>query len=265
MSMSNCAHERGAPPFNRKKVAVVTFYSLANELKPDEEVAARHIKHYLGRYDLFAVAPQGGSLDISGIETIRVPRHFFGSVQAHTSFVLGPRMYEMFSEYEYLLLHHLDALVFSDQLLEWCEAGYDYIGAPWWDDHKKRLIVGCGGFGLRRISAFLNMFRSRVRSYDPEASWKKFSEGRTTAERAVLRPLKYLKHLPAFNGVKRDLRNTRRQGFNEESFIIDRAHHYLPGFRIAPLADALRFGFGSGSNSALRLRGECFLLGVIPG
>ena len=39
-------------------------------------------------------------------------------------------LYSRFEKYEYMLIYQLDAFVFSDRLMEFVEAGYDYIGAP---------------------------------------------------------------------------------------------------------------------------------------
>ena len=51
--------------------------------------------------------------------------------------------WEKFADYEYVLMYHLDALVFSDQLQEWCGKGLDYIGAPFL--RCDRCAVGEGG------------------------------------------------------------------------------------------------------------------------
>ena len=45
-----------------------------------------------------------------------------------------------------------------------------------------------------------------------------------------------------YNNVRWDLDNWNK---NEDLFIADRAKHYYPDFKIAPLEVALRFGFES--------------------
>jgi hypothetical protein len=61
--------------------------------------------------------------------------------------------------------------VFKDELLEWCEKGYDYIGAPWVripPPNKKVIFnlskfllgkVGNGGFCIRNVQKF---YRSAI-------------------------------------------------------------------------------------------------------
>jgi len=79
---------------------------------------------------------------------------------------ISPLLYWKFRRYDYILFYELDAFVFRDELDKWCQAGYDYIGAPWFDGFERCsndspfLGVGNGGFSLRRISAALRVLRS---------------------------------------------------------------------------------------------------------
>ena len=54
--------------------------------------------------------------------------------------------------------------MFRDELAEWCRRGYDYVGAPWidlewvaearprWSPQTRDVVVGNGGFALRRVA-----------------------------------------------------------------------------------------------------------------
>ena len=42
--------------------------------------------------------------------------------------MVSPLFYLNFKKYRYLLIYQLDALVFRDELLEWCSKEIDYIG-----------------------------------------------------------------------------------------------------------------------------------------
>lgn len=86
--------------------------------------------------------------------------------------------YKLFPDTEYILICHLDAWIFRDELDFWCNQGYDLIAAPWimkpiynyfpfkqfykirsmlspkfyarsWVNNK----IGNGGLCLRRVSA----------------------------------------------------------------------------------------------------------------
>ncbi|MFA6677621.1 MAG: DUF5672 family protein, partial [Bacteroidales bacterium] len=83
-------------------------------------------------------------------------------------------------KYKFILIAQLDTYFFKDELLEWCEKDYDYIGAPWllkpkyylrlfkftsWlkfkyclykdkpNSQALRYKVGNGGLSLRKISS----------------------------------------------------------------------------------------------------------------
>jgi hypothetical protein len=171
-------------------------------------------------------------------------------------------------DYDYILLYHLDALVLSDQLLEWCRADWDYIGAPWLncDDSPgvKVSRVGNSGFCLMKIESFLKVMRSRKYSVDPGEYWQKFWAGKPKHIQYVNLPKKYLKHLRILNGVRREMAlwPYRDPGFlgrltggrlcaspgsqpinNSDLFWSDRASNYYPEFKVAPVKTGLSFAF----------------------
>jgi hypothetical protein len=97
------------------------------------------------------------------------PEKFFRNINGYNSLLLSRNFYSSFSEYEYMLIYQLDAFVFSDLLIEWCNKKYDYIGAPWLIDrglskgldfHERP--VGNGGFSLRKISTFRESFSRKI-------------------------------------------------------------------------------------------------------
>ena len=119
---------------------------------------------------------------------IAVEDHWMKSVDSYNAMMLSPWFYELFKDYEYLLICQTDAYVFSDQLNDWCRRGYDYVGAPWIGNdnlyertlgniirpimgrllpiknnriHSDHLIhhVGNGGFCLRRVEKMAQIMR----------------------------------------------------------------------------------------------------------
>lgn len=162
------------------------------QLNPYETIALTQCVRVLGAYPLLLVCPQ--SLDVSAIQaqfprlkTRRFADSFFVNVQSYNQLMLSTAFYEAFFDFQYILIHQLDAFVFRDELTDWCGRGYDYIGAPWLRDRdfangrdewvfnaKKKLAtwlnlkkpdgvtpreiislneVGNGGFSLRRVKA----------------------------------------------------------------------------------------------------------------
>lgn len=104
------------------------------------------------------------------------PAHFV-SVQSYNNLVISDVFYQPFTaHYEYLLIYQLDAFLLSNQILEFCDQGYDYYGAPWkigfpqyrfllnyWPIriNAKRFHVGNGGLSLRKIAPILDLLKSK--------------------------------------------------------------------------------------------------------
>lgn len=237
-----------------KRVAIVVPLSNRPGLTPDERISLRHLLHFLGHYDRYVVAPASLPVDLPGFGVQRFADHFFGSVAAHTRLLFSDRFYARFAEYEYILLYHLDALVFSDQLLEWCDRGYDMIGAPWFTVLPSAGVApsgpaygeistgaGNGGFALRRVRAFRDVLNSRRLGIEPKEFWETMTAGMPAAMRLALLPLRWSKHIRAFNCATWEGR--RHWSDCEDLFYAHRGPHYAPGFSVAPVEEALRFSF----------------------
>jgi hypothetical protein len=229
------------------RVAVAFSLSHRTSYTPEEEHAFRHGRHYLGRYDKFVVVPESHRAAYPGLMVKRFPDRFFGSARAHASLLLSRRFYRAFLPYDFVLVHHLDALVFSDQLAEWCAAGYDYIGAPWLispdTPHITEQKVGNGGLSLRRVRSFLRVLESRQYFIDPDDYWKRYAARTRGLVRLLNRPRKYLKRLLPLNDVRWHIRWALRGDVHEDRFWSEYATHYDAAFRIAPVDVAMRFAF----------------------
>lgn len=154
----------------------------------------------LGKHPIVFIKPS--TLDISSylpiightgynIETF--DPHFFKDIKGYNELMLSELFYERFLQYDFMLIYQLDAFVFSDELLYWCEQGYDYIGGPWVERFKwKKQIrgyihyklnikqkgsispsplqfynrVGNGGFSLRRVRKFYEICKSHKKIID---------------------------------------------------------------------------------------------------
>ncbi|HXG66534.1 MAG TPA: DUF5672 family protein [Blastocatellia bacterium] len=228
----------------KKVVAVVVPLSNREELLPEEEISFTHLERYLGRYDRYLVAPRSLEVNYPGFAIKRFSDSYFGSVKAHSRLMLSPAFYEEFSDYRYILTYHLDALVFSDQLLEWCATDLDFIGAPRLANSDRPCVVGNGGFALRKVESFLKVLYSTKYAVDPDTYWERFCAGRPTYSHYLNLPRKYLKRLRIFNNISRDIHLClQADSHYEDIFISENAVKYYPEFKIAPLEVALRFAF----------------------
>lgn len=88
---------------------------------------------------------------------------YFQSIHTYSELLLTRKFWESFSEYEYILIYQLDCLIFKPNIIDWCNRGFDMIGAPWSEGYRedgdKLWAVGNGGFSLRRVSKILDFFR----------------------------------------------------------------------------------------------------------
>jgi len=86
---------------------------------------------------------------------------FFLGIAGYNRLLKSRFFYESFKQFEYMLLVQTDALIITDQLIDWCQKGYSYIGAPFFvgfANPSRPLTffgVGNGGISLRRIPDFI--------------------------------------------------------------------------------------------------------------
>lgn len=144
---------------------VIAIPIYKNTLSPTEEISLRQLNKVLGKYPRVFIAPKSLDYDFGslgeGIGVERFDDRWFQGVTAYSCLMMQKSFYERFAAYEYMLLYQLDVFVFSDRLKEFCDKGFDYIGAPvgkyapFW--HAIDTRVGNGGFSLRRIPAHINV------------------------------------------------------------------------------------------------------------
>ena len=178
---------------------VVPIYT--DKLVEMERMSLQNTKIILSDFDRFIVQPFKSGIRESlgelgfGFGCEEFAREYFASIGAYNRLMLSQELYRRFLDYTYILIVQLDALVLSDRLLEFCNTGYDYFGAPWvgydlssisevaaylpwyrrlwFASSLTRLLsawpVGNGGFSLRKTHAVLEVLRRRdqQKSFDP--------------------------------------------------------------------------------------------------
>lgn len=232
-----------------RRVAIVVPLSNRTDLLPSELTSLRHLQAHLQNYDKFFIAPP--ELDVAvhtGFQIRCFPNRFFGSAKAHNRLLVWPGFYQAFLNYEFILIYHLDALVFSDQLSYWCDQEYDYIappwlkhpGAPYSDNIEFAGKVGCGGFSLRRVRSFLRVLQSGKRIFDSDAQWRRRHGKKSVFAKIGHLPKKYIKRSRYFSGIRREI---LLRYLPEDSFWANRATFYHPGFKVASVETAVHFGF----------------------
>lgn len=153
-------------------VVVVPVYK--DTLSPTEEFSFCKCINVLREYPCVLACPV--SLDTMHYQAIakqkgknlmihRFPNSYFESISGYNHLMMSSIFYRTFACYQYMLIYQLDAWVFRDELDYWCGLGYDYIGAPWFENYgtheqgNKLWAVGNGGFSLRRIQYFIDLLK----------------------------------------------------------------------------------------------------------
>ena len=121
----------------KKKVKIVVpVYT--ETLSGRAEKSLRQTVNVLGHYPITLLAPEG--LNVAtlqkefGIEEVtRVSDEWLGrnGIMGYNRMMLSREFYERFADYEYILICQTDVWIFRDELTKWCDAGYDYVAAPW--------------------------------------------------------------------------------------------------------------------------------------
>ncbi|MBD79632.1 MAG: hypothetical protein CL840_12000 [Crocinitomicaceae bacterium] len=167
----------------KEVIVVIPIYQL--EFTKSEWLSLNQCFKELGDYPIVVIHPEGLPLntlsDKFSYTSVSVDQKYFGSPKAYNKLMLSRFFYELFEDYNYLLICQTDVLVIKDNLQLWTKKDYDYIGAPWLDSYwqiwhniflKDGIVkgfrclftahfynaIGNGGFSLRKVSSCLEAF-----------------------------------------------------------------------------------------------------------
>ncbi|MDP4126715.1 MAG: DUF5672 family protein [Bacillota bacterium] len=224
---------------------VIPIYKI--DPSPEEEISIYRAFQVLNKYRFYFVAPQG--LDLMNYEkfftyspkVIRFSDSYFNNgLEGYNQLMLSRKFYAEFSSCKYILIYQPDSYVFRDDLMEWCRKGYDYLGAPWTENKNGKIRlngVGNGGFSLRKVESFLNIFD--------------LCEIRTICETSRIKRkfYKYLNKIIRWRIKLLHLANGRKAifyreiTFNEDGIWGISAPQITRKFRTAPQETTVKFSF----------------------
>lgn len=109
---------------------------------------------HLHDYDWFSFGPVRRFVK-HGSRHLETPSSYWNQLpdgrRGYSPLMCAPGLYRQLDAYSHVLVYQPDAVVFSDDLPEFCALPYDYLGAP----NKDLEPVLNGGLSLRRVDAFL--------------------------------------------------------------------------------------------------------------
>ena len=169
---------------SRHKVKVVIPLYRAQLDDFERKSVAQNLR-VLGRYPVVFLLPEGidAPAETHGHTILRVSDLWLGpknGIAGYNRMMMAREFYDLFADSDYILICQTDAWIFRDELEEWCDRGFDYVGAPWpkrpvydnpliklWLRMRKRLCgrngrilrqdgfdkIGNGGLSLRKVES----------------------------------------------------------------------------------------------------------------
>lgn len=172
--------------------------------------------------------------------------YYFQSIPGYCRLLLSAKFFSKFRQYDYMLLYQLDAWVFRDELMEWCEKGFDYIGAPWFIGQDKSTpdsafmeYAGNGGLSLRNIAAALRVIHTYKITRAPGLVWNEY-RNMSALKRLIRLPIIVFKMLGWKNN---SIYERNIYAYNEDNYWAYLANGVRADFKAAHWQDALPFAF----------------------
>ncbi len=193
------------------------------------------------KFPIYIVAPEGLNLKayqeiVPAIDVKYIPATYQNSLLNYNKLKLSQYFYKLFACYKYLVTYELDAFAFKNDLELWCNKGYDYIGAPWFEGYAETtsdnlMGVGNSGFSLRSIEAMRKGIK--VAEYNDPTKPKHYYKNVWLKLQFWLTAL-----LPIENIYLQDA-----DLLNEDWVIAELIARRAPGFKLAPINEAIQFSF----------------------
>ncbi len=181
----------------------------------------------------------------------------FSSVDSYSRLLMSEVFYKRFTKYSHILIYQLDCLVFRNDLQQWCEAGWDYIGAPWVESFKNPRDEPCfwgagnGGLSLRKVSSLIALLecpsRRRVYSniyFPPYHGFLPFNSDLEYSRKGIYEhEISFYEKLLALFKIWNVNKECLSYLFSEDVFWSFEAHKFNSKFKVATAQDSLNFAF----------------------
>lgn len=227
-----------------KVCVIIPVYT--EQISAFEQISMDQCFNILGDYPIFFIIPKRLETFIRGnlyivqnkAKYITFDDAFFSDIPAYNRLMKSAVLYRSFLDYEFMLIHQLDAFVFKDELMYWCEQNYDSIGAPLFEGHDFAAVnsplvgQGNGGFCLRNVH----------KCYQIVLRFKKLKFKRTFDD--ANRPFyinfyRYLKHQVVYIYS----RYPYQPIINEDLFWAEVVPENFSTFKVPSALEAMKFSF----------------------
>jgi hypothetical protein len=237
---------------------VVPLYKSFSNLSTDECLSFKQMCNILGKREICLIGPY--NLDYKtyiefannlGVKCkiINFDNKYFTSSSSYNVLLLSKYFYKKFSDFKYILIYQLDAWVFRDELDDWVEKKFDFIGSPFFDNYDKAQINsdvipgGNGGFSLRNVQKVLNLFNR----FEKLKYFKKYLFNNNRINLFTFNQFIGKRPIRIYFKIKNVYRLEKYldSGFNENEDIFWSIYcsYYFTDYKVAPFSEALKFSF----------------------
>lgn len=237
---------------NRNACILIPIYKPLSELSESERRSLANTITILKLYDIYLFGPKKLAFkEYNNYFQFRFlhkkfNNSYFNSIRGYSILLLDSLFYKKFLKYKFLLIVQPDAWVFRDELLVWCNKGYDYIGAPWFEGwnhgtgNYKIIGVGNGGFSLRCVTTALKIIY-RINYFQKLHSlWNKTQLFKLVSFKKVV---ELLRKPFRIKDVELLLEAIKPVTNFEDYYWTKIAAMAFSDFRIVPINDAMFFSF----------------------
>ena len=235
-----------------KTIIVIPVYK--KEMKATEKASLAQCAKILKDFPIEIICPNG--LNISNYEHILkqydanfsfrfLDKKFFKDVFTYSHLLLDKNFYINYENYDYMLLYQLDAWVFENSLNYWVEQGYDYIGAPWFEDpfdENSQIIMrsGNGGLSLRNIKSMVKLLSTDYRVILSLKEFFRKKRKRRKISNIISAPIMFFRFLFQPDRFTPFWRNTNM--FEDQAIVIH-SEFAMPEFKVAKADLNYKFSF----------------------
>ena len=152
---------------NKKMTYCIVVPAYKEHLDTLSRISLRSLQQKTHNYEhVYLITPEGLNISeyleiFDNIKHTQINPIFFKNLYTYTQLCISYNFYNMFSQYDYMMIYQLDCYMFKDEIQRFVDMGYDYIGAPIFSIHScwktvtnKHPAIGNGGLSLRKIEKF---------------------------------------------------------------------------------------------------------------
>jgi hypothetical protein len=231
----------------RNRVVVGIFVHKPG-LTPFEKISLIQCWRVLRKYPIRLICPRNMDVDeylelAPGIQVDPIDPLYLSSYQQYRRLILSSFLYDHLNQYVFMLTYVLDAFVFRDELLEWCAAGWDYIGAPWFQGFDSAapnadyLGTGNGGFSLRCVKSLRAVSHSWKMILPAREVWATWMRNGDRSRESLAWLIGFFTWRNRFCRSLKDFQGT------EDLFWCTTVPQRFDWFRLAPVEEARKFSF----------------------